>query len=189
MYRGVPEDAGISVLGRSSFVSEQFFYFAVSPGEPKSLMESLMAENNAVLVNIRVYSVRYRCGCHTEVSGTGIDVVPNLPNCPVPVLMLYRTYRSVRYRYGCRTELTEVFGAGIDIAPNLPKCPVPVLTSDRCPYRYTLGCMYRRYMHRVYPVLPAVYAEYSRHFTAVPARYLFVCCSKGILWKYQLKNR
>ena len=98
MYRGVPEDAGISVLGRSSFVSEQFFYFAVSPGEPKSLMESLMAENNAVLVNIRVYSVRYRCGCHTEVSGTGIDVVPNLPNCPVPVLMSYRSYRSVRYR-------------------------------------------------------------------------------------------
>ena len=89
MYRGVPEDAGISVLGRSSFVSEQFFYFAVSPGEPKSLMESLMAENNAVLVNIRVYSVRYRCGCHTEVSGTGIDVVPNLPKCPVPVIPAY----------------------------------------------------------------------------------------------------
>ena len=30
--------------------------------------------------------------------GTGIDVVPNLRKCPVPVLM-YRTYRSVRYRY------------------------------------------------------------------------------------------
>ena len=56
------------------------------------------------------------------VSGTGIDV-PNLPKCPVPVwksvpvpavplLMLYRSYRSVRYRYCCRTELTEVFGTG-----------------------------------------------------------------------------
>ena len=50
--------------------------------------------------------------------GTGIDVVPNLPKCPVPVLM-YQTYRSVRYRYESlyrykqyrypyRTELTEV---------------------------------------------------------------------------------
>ena len=26
----------------------------------------------------------------TEVSSTGIDIVPNLPKCPVPVLMLYR---------------------------------------------------------------------------------------------------
>ena len=58
-------------------------------------------------------------------SGTGIDV-PNLPKCPVPVLMSYQTYRSVRYRYVFRTELTEVSGTGID-APNLPKCPVPVL--------------------------------------------------------------
>ena len=32
-------------------------------------------------------------------SGTGIDVVPNLPKSPVPVL--------------------------IDVVPNLPKCPVP----------------------------------------------------------------
>ena len=32
------------------------------------------------------------------VSGTGIHVVPRLPKCPVRVLMLYRTYRSVRYR-------------------------------------------------------------------------------------------
>ena len=75
----------------------------------------------------------------TEVSGTGIDVVTNLPKWPVPVLMLYQTYRSVRYRYevctehnevfgtGCRTELTEVCGTGIDVAPILPKCPAPVL--------------------------------------------------------------
>ena len=31
----------------------------------------------------------------TEVSGTGIQVVPNLPKCRVPVLRSYRTYRSV----------------------------------------------------------------------------------------------
>ena len=34
---------------------------------------------------------------HTGTGGAGIDVVPNLPKCPVPVLM-YRTYRRVRYR-------------------------------------------------------------------------------------------
>ena len=70
-----------------------------------------------------ILHVRYGTG----VPGTGMDVVPNLPKCPVPVWMPYRTYRSVRYRYGCRTELTEVFGTGIDVVPNLPKCPVPVL--------------------------------------------------------------
>ena len=46
----------------------------------------------------------------TEVSGTGIEVVPNLPKCRVPVLRLYRTtpvgkippeypYPGVGYRY------------------------------------------------------------------------------------------
>ena len=60
-------------------------------------------------------------------SGTGIGVVPNLPKGPVPVFMSYRTYRSVRYRYWCRTELTEVSGAGIDVVPNLPKRPIPVI--------------------------------------------------------------
>ena len=98
----------------------------------------------------RVFSVRYRCsrcryGCRTEVtevSGTGIDAVPKLPKYPEPVLMLYRNYRSVRYRYEslyryrryrypCRTGLTGVTGTGIDVAPNLPKCPVPVLMSYR----------------------------------------------------------
>ena len=69
--------------------------------------------------------------------GTGIDVVPNLPKCPVPALMLYRNYQSVRYRYESlyryrryrypyRTELTEVFGTGIDVQ-DLRKCPVPVI--------------------------------------------------------------
>ena len=42
---------------------------------------------------------RYRywwCTEFNEVSGTGIDVIPNLPKYPVPVLMWYRTYQSVR---------------------------------------------------------------------------------------------
>ena len=56
----------------------------------------------------------------TEVSGTGIDVVPNLPKRPVPVLEVYRTYRSVRHRYK---------STGIDVIPNLPKFPVLVLMS------------------------------------------------------------
>ena len=42
--------------------------------------------------------------------------------------MCYRTYRRVRYRCWCRTELTEVSGTGIDVVLNLPKCPVPVTT-------------------------------------------------------------
>ena len=58
---------------------------------------------------------------HTGTGGAGIDVVPNLPQCPVPALM-YRTYRSVRYRYRC----TEVPGTDIDAVPNVPNCLVPV---------------------------------------------------------------
>ena len=91
---------------------------------------------------VRYRYARYRYGCRTEVPGAGIDIVPNLPMCRVPVLMLYRTCRSVwhryeslyrhrRYRYPYRTELTEVFGTGMDIVPNLPKCAVPVLMSYR----------------------------------------------------------
>ena len=33
---------------------------------------------------------------HTGSGGTDIDIVPNLPKCPVPVLMSYRNYQSVR---------------------------------------------------------------------------------------------
>ena len=53
--------------------------------------------SKGVFGTVPVFSV-----CRTElieVSGTGIDVVPNLPKCPVPVSEVYRTYRSVRYRY------------------------------------------------------------------------------------------
>ena len=109
------------------------------------------------MCSIRYRYSRYRYICHTElteVSGTGIDVVPNLPKCPVPVLMLYRTYRSVRYRYESlyryrryrypyRAELTEVSGTGIDVVPNLPKCPVPVLLSYR-----TYRSVWYRYLCR-----------------------------------------
>ena len=48
------------------------------------------------LYRYRRYRYPYRTEL-TEVYGTGIDVVPNLPSCPVPVLMC-RTCRSVRYR-------------------------------------------------------------------------------------------
>ena len=89
-------------------------------------------------------------------SGTGSDVVPNLPKCPVPVMMLYRTYRSVRYRYESmyryrryrypyRTELTEVSGTGVDVVPKLPKCPLPVLMS----YRTCRSVRYRQYRRYV----------------------------------------
>ena len=110
----------------------------------------------------RVCSIRYRRysryphGCSTElteVSGTGIDVVPKLPKYPVPVLMLYRNGRSVRYqyeslyryrryRYPCRTGLIEESGIGIDLVPNLPKCPVTVLMSYRTyrSVRYRYWC-------------------------------------------------
>ena len=50
-------------------------------------------------------------------SGTGIDVIPNLQKCPVPVF---------------------------DVVPNLPKCPVPVIPAVRFgTYRteHTLLCM------------------------------------------------
>ena len=78
-------------------------------------------------------------------SGTGVGVVPNIVMCPVPALMVllkcpvpvsisYQTYRSVRYRYGCRTEhndampkLTNVSGTGIVAVPNISMCPVPVV--------------------------------------------------------------
>ena len=75
--------------------------------------------------------------------GTGIGVIPNLPKCPVPLLMSYRTYRSVRYRYWCCTEVTEVSGTGIDV-PSLPKSPVPVWTSVPVP-AVPVSMSYRTY--------------------------------------------
>ena len=89
------------------------------------------------------YSIYQGCvRCGTGFLGTGMDVVPNLPSCPVPVLTSYRTYRNVRYRYWRCTELTAVSGTGTkvcagtagtgtNVVPNLPKFPVPVLMSYR----------------------------------------------------------
>ena len=92
----------------------------------------------------------------TGILGTGMDVVPKLPKClvpvlmsvrnlrkcPVPLLMLYRYYRSVRYRYerlyryrryrySDRTEVAEVPATGIEVVSKLPKYPLPVLMSYR----------------------------------------------------------
>ena len=101
--------------------------------------------------SVRYRYARYRYGCRTElteVSGTGIDVVPNLPKCPVPV-------------YGCCTEFTEVSGTGIDVVPNLPKCPVPVwkyvpvtVTGNGSDFHTGTG---------------GIRTEHTRHFAAVPA--------------------
>ena len=103
----------------------------------------------------RVYEVFHGCVWYgTGILGTGIDFVPNLPKCPIPVLVLYRNYRSVRYRceglyryrryrYPCRTELTDVARTGIDLVPKLAKSPIPVLMSYRS-YR----CVRYRYYCR-----------------------------------------
>ena len=62
---------------------------------------------NHLEVITRVYSVRY-IGSRdifggitelTEVSGTGIEVVPNLPKCWVPVSSPYRTLPESSVRY------------------------------------------------------------------------------------------
>ena len=39
----------------------------------------------------------------------------------------YRTYQSVGYGYGCRTELTKASGTGMEVLPILPKCRVRVI--------------------------------------------------------------
>ena len=89
-------------------------------------------------------------------------VLPNFPKCPVPVLMLYRTYRSVRYRYylpnspKCPALLYRNYlsgmklcnrtsGTGIHVVRNLPKCPgtgidvVPKFSYRSVRYRYWCG--------------------------------------------------
>ena len=89
----------------------------------------------ARVCSVRYRYARYRNGCAelTKVSGTSIDV-PILPKCPVPVLVLYPTYRS-----GMK-DCTGTGGTGIHIVPNLPKCPVPVWMAHRIQrsirYRY-----------------------------------------------------
>ena len=72
-------------------------------------------------------------------------VFGTVPVFSVPVWMSYRTYRSVRHRYRCRTGLTKVS------VPDLPKCPVPVLMLYRnyqsVRYRYESLYRYRRYRY------------------------------------------
>ena len=75
----------------------------VSPN--KSFGDGVDHFNNSPRNKISKECVRYGTG----VLGTGMDVVPKLPKRPIPVLMLYRTYRS-----------------GIYVAPNFLNCPVPV---------------------------------------------------------------
>ena len=56
------------------------------------------------------------------------------------MLISHWTCRSVRYRYWCRTELTEVSVTGIDLVSNIPKCRVPIFmlyrTYRSVRYRY-----------------------------------------------------
>ena len=75
-------------------------------------------------------------------------VFGTVPVFSVPVWMSHRTYRSVRYRYWCRTETTEasVTGmkvctltgcTGIHVVPNLQICPLMLYRTYRSvPYRY-----------------------------------------------------
>ena len=122
--------------------------------------------------------------------------------------MSYRTYRSVRYRYGYRTELTEVSGTGIDVVPNLPKCPVPVWISYRTyrsgsvmvipavctggmhryvPYRTHLDTYFaagRAHRHVLIPPRPDSHSKKKK--TLKPAYsegpvFLFVCLATAVL--------
>ena len=80
---------------------------------------------------VRVKIIRQTCvRSGTGTPGTGMDI-PKCTGCRERVLMSHRTYRSVRYRYWCHTELTEVSGTCIDVISNLPKCPVPVIPAVR----------------------------------------------------------
>ena len=133
---------------------------------------SLMSQRDdtGLLSNRSDRCVRYRVDIVknlkvTEVSNTGIDVVPmqvpspvqtSIPVPDVPVLMLYRTCRSVPCRYWCCTENTEVHGIGmkvctgtggigIYIVSNLPRRPVPLI-----PVVYKAG-MPRYVPHRTHP--------------------------------------
>ena len=57
--------------------------------------------------------------------------------------MSYRTHRSARHRYWCRTELTEMSGTGIDVVP-VP-VPAPVQIWVHIPAVYVQSGFLRRY--------------------------------------------
>ena len=66
----------------------------------------------------------------TKVSGTDMNVEPNLPKCRVRVRKSYQAYQSVGqsvgYGYGCRSELTKVLGMRMGVVPSLTTCRVRV---------------------------------------------------------------
>ena len=70
------------------------------------------------------------------VPGVSLVGVPNMPQCRVPLLRSYRTYRSVGYRYLINTDLTEVSGAGIEFVPNHSGVFGRVLRTYRQKYPY-----------------------------------------------------
>ena len=122
----------------------------------------------------KIPNLGVRCTSRRRFTGTGMDVVPNLPKCPVPVLMSYRTYRSVRNRYGCYTKLTKVSGIIMDVVPNLPKCPVPVWMLYRSyrSVRYRYGCRTGTSTGigtDLHTGTSGIYTEHTRYFTAIPA--------------------
>ena len=59
----------------------------------------------------------------TGTTGTGTNCVPNVPKISVPVRASYRMYRTSRYRYRHRTELTKLLGMVWKPIP----VPVPVI--------------------------------------------------------------
>ena len=111
-------------------------------------------------------------------SGTGMEVVPNLPSVgyegygcytkltkvsgivrllvPVPVPdPLYFNKAVPGTRLFCRgcTELTKVSGTGMDVVPNLPKCRVRVWMFYQAYQRVgygTISCTYTRTRPRVF---------------------------------------
>ena len=58
-----------------------------------------------------------------EVSGTGIEKIPNLLKSRVPISKNYRTSRSVGWQYRKNTKVTEVSCIGIKAAPNKYRYP------------------------------------------------------------------
>ena len=95
-------------------------------------------------------------------SGTGIEIVPNLPKCRVPVLKSYRSFRSVGYGYWGRTEVTKVSATGIEFVPNLTGVFGRVL--------------------RPYPTLPRTSVGYS------PSKYLPYTFGK-VSFPYRTRTR
>ena len=146
-------------------------------------------------------SVWYRYWCRTElteVSGTGIDVVPNLPKCPVPVLTslpvpavpVSISCRTFQYRYWCHTEPTAVSGTGINDVTNLATCPVPVLMSYRTyrSFRNWYWCTGTGTGTDLGTCNGGICTEHTRYFTAIPAYAVICILFKRYPLEYHLKK-